>query len=155
MASLSKATVEVAGRNWLTAELLLRDFEVATPVVDRGVDLIVFKEVGEAGIKSLPLQLKVASAERFDLDRKYEGRGIPFAFVWHVISDPTVFFLTYDEAVAVLGPAAIATKSWIEGRRYGVTRKVPVELRKRLSPYENRWSWLDERLAAQPASGSE
>ena len=37
------ATVEVAGRNWLTANLLTRGFEVAVPIVDRGVDLIVFR----------------------------------------------------------------------------------------------------------------
>lgn len=47
--ALNSATVEIAGRNWLTAQLLMRGFEVATPVVDRGVDLIVFREVGKQG----------------------------------------------------------------------------------------------------------
>ncbi|SPU55418.1 Uncharacterised protein [Brevundimonas vesicularis] len=83
--NISSATVEVAGRNWLTAQLLMRGFEVATPVVDRGVDLIVFKEVGEQGIRALPLQLKCSSGESFSLDRKYEGRGIPLAYVWNVL----------------------------------------------------------------------
>lgn len=150
---LTKPTIEVAGRNWLTAELLLRGFEVSTPVVDRGIDLIVFKEIGASGIRSLPLQLKCASAEAFGLDRKYEGRGIPFAFVWHVITNPSVHFLTYEEALDALGIAASSSKSWTQGGKYTVTRKVGRELRKRLEPYEDRWDWLAQRLDAQPPSG--
>ncbi len=57
---LSAAAVEIAGRNWLTAQLLARGLEVATPVVDRGIDLIVFREVGTqrvaAGKKLVSLQ---------------------------------------------------------------------------------------------------
>ena len=147
------ATVEVAGRNWLMAKLLTKGFEVAVPVVDRGVDLIVFREVGEQGIRALPLQLKCASAESFSLDRKYEGRGIPLIYVWNVLSQPTAYMLTYDEALTVLGTQAASTKSWSEGGKYAVT-SVGAGLRSRLQPYENRWDWLDERLMSQPTSGS-
>ena len=151
--NVSSATVEVAGRNWLTAQLLMRGFEVATPVVDRGVDLIVFKEVGEQGIRALPLQLKCASAETFSLDRKYEGRGIPLVYVWDVLGQPTAHFLTYAEAFAVLGTQAAGTKSWTEGGKYSVTT-VGSGLRARLTPYAGRWGWLHERLGDQPTSGS-
>lgn len=147
------ATVEVAGRNWLTANLLTRGFEVAVPIVDRGVDLIVFREVGEDGIRALPLQLKCASAESFSLDRKYEGRGIPLIYVWNVLSQPTAFMLTYEEALDVLGAQAAATKSWSEGGKYAIT-SVGSALRARLQPYEGRWDWLDQRLKSQPASGA-
>ena len=151
--TLSSATGEVAGRNWLTAQLLMRGFEVSTPVVDRGVDLIVFKEVGEQGIRALPLQLKCASAESFSLDRKYEGRGIPLAYIWNVTANPVAFLMTYEEALAVLGPKAAASQSWMAGGKYAVTR-VGADLRQRLLPFENRWDWLAERLSAQPESGA-
>jgi len=36
--------VEIAGRNWLVARLLIRGIEVATPDIDRGIDLIAFRE---------------------------------------------------------------------------------------------------------------
>ena len=150
--NISSATVEVAGRNWLTAQLLMRGFEVATPVVDRGVDLIVFKEVGEQGIRALPLQLKCASGESFSLDRKYEGRGIPLAYIWNVTSAPVLFLMTYEEALVVLGAKAMATNSWAAGGKYAVTR-VGADLRQRLQPFQGRWDWLAERLAAQPESG--
>lgn len=151
--TLNSATVEVAGRNWLTAQLLMSGFEVSTPVVDRGVDLIVFREVGRQGIRALPLQLKCASGESFGLDRKYEGRGIPLAYIWNVTTNPVVFLMTYEEALAVLGTRATASKSWVDGRKYAVTR-VGAGLRQRLSPFESRWEWLAERLMAQPESGA-
>lgn len=147
------ATVEVAGRNWLMAKLLTKGFEVAVPVVDRGVDLIVFREVGEEGIRALPLQLKCASAESFSLDRKYAGRGIPLIYVWNVLSQPTAFMLTYDEALEVLGAQAASTKSWSEGGKYAIT-SIGAGLRSRLQPYAGRWDWLAERLKLQPTSGA-
>lgn len=151
--TLSSATVEVAGRNWLTAQLLMRGFEVSTPVVDRGVDLIVFREVGQQGIRALPLQLKCATGESFGLDRKYEGRGIPLAYIWNVTANPVTFLMTYEEALVVLGPKAAASQSWVAGGKYTVTR-VGADLRQRLLPFENRWDWLAERLSAQPESGA-
>ena len=151
-AKLSSAVVEVAGRNWFTAQLLTRGFEVATPVVDQGIDLIAFREVGSAGIRALPLQLKCASAESFSLDRKYAERGIPLVYVWNVLREAEAFLLDYEEALSVLGPRAAATRSWTEGGYYTVNRISP-ELRDRLAPYGSRWSWLAARLEAQPTSG--
>lgn len=59
----SAAAIEIAGRNWLTAQLLVRGFEVAIPTIDRGVDVIVFKETGNHGIRALPLQLKCSATK--------------------------------------------------------------------------------------------
>lgn len=150
---LSPAVVEVAGRNWLMAQLLTRGFEVAVPVVDRGVDLIAFREVGHEGIRALPLQLKCASFESFSLDRKYEGRGIPLIYIWDVLRQPTAFMLSYDEALSVLGAQAAASKSWTDGGKYSITT-IGNGLRSRLQPYAGRWAWLDERLTSQPTSGN-
>lgn len=61
--------------------------------------------------------------------------------------------MTYEEALVVLGAKATATNSWSAGGKYAVTR-VGADLRQRLQPFEGRWDWLAERLAAQPESGA-
>lgn len=152
-AKLSTAVIEIAGRNWLTAQLLTRGFEVATPAVDRGIDLIVFREVGVAGIRALPFQLKCATAESFSLDNKYAGRGIPLAYVWNVLTEPVVYFLQYDEALNVLGEQAVRTESWMV-KGYYARNHISAEMRSRLEPYLSRWEWLEGQVDGQPASGS-
>lgn len=149
---VSTQAVEAAGRNWLSAQLLLRGLEVSVPIVDRGIDLIVFKEVGDVGIRALPLQLKCASAESFSLDRKYAGRGIPLVYVWNVLTQPTAFFLTYDEALVALGEQAAVTASWVD-RGYYSKNYISADLRARLADFENRWEWLKGCLDHQPSSG--
>ena len=150
---ISSQAVEAAGRNWLSAQLLLRGLEVSVPIVDRGIDLIVFKEIGDAGIRALPLQLKCASAESFSLDRKYAGRGIPLVYVWNVLTQPTAFFLTYDEALVALGEQAALTASWAD-RGYYSKNYISADLRARLADFDNRWKWLEDRLEHQPTSGA-
>jgi len=39
--------VELAGRHWLTSQLLRADLEVALPERDRGIDLIVYADLDE------------------------------------------------------------------------------------------------------------
>jgi hypothetical protein len=151
--TLSTPVIEIAGRNWLTAQLLTRGFEVATPAVDQGIDLIVFREVGAAGIRALPLQLKCASAESFSLDRKYEGRGIPLVYIWNVLTEPVAYFLDYEEALAVLGEKAISTASWTVNGYY-TRNSISPDLRSRLAPFLNRWDWIARQLEAQPTSGA-
>ena len=144
------AAVEMAGRNWLVAKLLDKGFQVSIPVVDHGIDLIVFDEVGERGIRALPLQLKCAREERFSLSTKYDGRGVVMTYIWNALDNPTVFMLTYEEALSALGRRA-NTPSWDKGH-YTVTR-VPSALRTLLeNRYGDRWDWLRERLAEQPPS---
>jgi len=39
--------VELAGRNWLTSQLLQAGLEVARPERDRGIDLIAYRDMDE------------------------------------------------------------------------------------------------------------
>jgi len=142
----------MAGRNWLTAKLLHEGFQVAIPAVDHGIDLLVFDETGEMGVRALPLQLKCANEEQFSLHTKYSDRGIAMVYVWNALDSPRAFILTYEEALQALGDQPSRTASWKKGH-YAFTR-VPPKLRERLLPYENRWSWLREHLASRPASGT-
>ena len=143
------AAVEMAGRNWLIAKLLDKGFQVAVPAVDHGIDLIVFEETGNMGVRAMPLQLKCAREERFSLNTKYNRRGITMIYIWYALDKPKSFMLTYAEALEALGERA-NTSSWEKGH-YAVTR-VPSALRALLEGYEDRWDWLRDRLAQQPSS---
>ncbi|WP_433935298.1 hypothetical protein [Brevundimonas diminuta] len=70
-----------------------------------------------------------------------------------MLGQPTAFFLTYEEALEVLGEAAISTKSWTVGGKYTVTN-VGSRLREKLAAYSSRWDWLADQLSEQPTSGS-
>ena len=145
---LSTKAIEIAGRNWLVSQLLGRGFDVATPEVDQGIDLIIFREIGTAGIRALPLQLKCATGRAFSLDKKYEGRGIPQVYVWNVLADPEAYILDYDEALAVLGDQAASSPSFVQRGYYSVSTISAVRAAG-LAPYRNRWDWLSSRLEAQ------
>lgn len=115
-------TIEILGRNRLVEELLRAGLEVASPLRDRGIDLIAYEDTGEgvAKFSARPIQMKAASDERFNVDRKYEAfPGLIVAFVWNV-GDParmTTYALTYEALIAV-GDAMgyTQTPSWASGR---------------------------------------
>ncbi len=95
--------IEVLGRNRLVNELLKAGIEVALPVRDRGVDVIVYadlkSQVNEFAAR--PIQMKAASTATFGVDRKYERiRGLLIAYVWYV-QEPkraVTYVLTFAEA---------------------------------------------------------
>jgi len=150
---LDTRAIEVAGRTWFTSQLLLRDIQVAVPTVDSGIDLIAYKEVGLAGIKALPLQLKCATERYFGLRKSYENRGILQVFIWNVLNDPQVFMVEYAECVEILG-TRLKNKSWTEKGLWDETT-VSVADRKALGQFFYRWenqSWLKQRILSEPTS---
>ena len=146
--------VEFIGTKLLEAELVRERFEVAHPIRDRGIDLLVYRDDRGKPFVALPIQVKASSSERFDLDRKYERTtNLVLAFVWNIPrsnnSRPRYFLLTYAEALSLLGSAR-KTKSWQKGRRYAFTRQVPRQLERQLRQnYEDRWKWLREKLSRE------
>ncbi len=79
---------------------------MALPLRDRGIDLIAYEDTGEgiAAFSARPIQMKVASDEHFNLDRKYEAfPGFILAFVWNVGDHdrPLTYALTYADALSV------------------------------------------------------
>jgi hypothetical protein len=136
LSKFDEQVTEVLGRNVLLQQLLAAGFEVATPVRDRRIDLIAYREQGDA-LAAFPIQVKAASQAGFVLDRKY-GRtsGLVVAYVWYA-GDPArseVFALTYGEALAVAEEMGYTeTESWRRGR-YVVTAPGP-RLRELLDPY--------------------
>src|ERR1039458_5138028 len=92
---------EVFGKNLLISHLVAAGFEVAQPVRDRGVDLVVYKD-GEDAKDYVPclIQLKASSHESFSLDKKYERfPHLLIAYVWNVQTPAlsSVYALTFND----------------------------------------------------------
>lgn len=98
--------VELAGRHWLIGHLLSSGFEVANPVRDRGVDLLVYEERSDA-FRAVPVQVKASSYRGFSVHDKYhKARGLVLAFVWDVRPEAertSAYILTVAEAEEVAG----------------------------------------------------
>ena len=137
---------EIAGKHLLISRLISAGFEVAEPIRDKGIDLLVYSTTndGERFI-SHPIQLKASSDESFSLDKKYEKlHGLLLTYVWHV-EDPNkseIYALSFDEAKFVLEQKGYAkTDSWTLGGYYFV-RKADAKLKEMLKPYlmnPERW----------------
>lgn len=137
---------EVYGKNLLISHLVAAGFEVAQPVRDKGVDLVVYKD-GEDAKDYVPclIQLKASSQESFSLDRKYERfPHLLIAYVWNVRTpaQSNVYALTFKDALQVMEKKGYAkTDSWKNGGYYFV-RNAGVDLKKILEPYKmtpKRW----------------
>ena len=125
--SVDSQIVELMGRNHLVNELLAAGLEVATPLRDRGIDLIVYADLGEgvSQFSARPVQMKAASKQSFSIDRKYEKfPDLIIAFVWG-LEDPAhtaTFAMTYGQAVAIADQMGYTqTTSWLEKNKYSAT----------------------------------
>jgi hypothetical protein len=133
--------VELAGRNRLASELQKASIEVARPERDHGIDLLAYLDLEEK-FCARPIQMKAATGEIFDVQRRYEKfPGLMLVYVWNVEMDKSRYFaLTYEEAEKVAEAMKwTKTASW-KGETsgppgYGVW-KVNDELLRLLSPHE-------------------
>lgn len=139
---MNSQIVELIGRNYLVSELLKAGFEVASPLRDRGVDLIAYMDIDEDidQFVGIPIQLKAASKRTFSIHRKYNKfPNLIMAYVWDLAStefQPTIYALSQAEAVAV-GDAMGYTKtaSWQVKGSYDQTQPSK-RLIEHLKPYE-------------------
>jgi hypothetical protein len=150
--------IEILGRNRLAAELLRDGLEVASPVRDRGIDLIAYADLGRqvSNFVARPIQMKAASGRTFGVERKYERiADIIIAYVWFVDgAQPAVTYaLSYPEAVGLAERMGwTATESWAKGRY--VTNNPVDRLVQLLEPFRivpGRW-W--DLITGRPAAES-
>lgn len=139
--------VEMAGKHLLISRLVAAGFEVAEPLRDKGIDLIVYRDGKD--FMACPVQLKAFSHESFSLDKKY-GRfpHLLIAYVWNArtpeLSD--VYALTFNDALQVMDKKGYSrTDSWTKGGRYFV-RDAGVKLKEILEPYKMTTEKWRERL---------
>jgi len=137
---------EIAGKHLLISRLISAGFEVAEPIRDKGIDLLVYStsKDGERFVAH-PIQLKASSSESFSLDKKYANlRGLLITYVWNVESpsESNIFVLTFDEAMSVLEQKGYSkTDAWRRDGYYFV-RKAGSELKEMLEPFRmtpERW----------------
>ncbi|MCX4151744.1 MULTISPECIES: hypothetical protein [Paraburkholderia] len=118
---------EIFGRNRLVNDLLQSDVEVATPVRDRGIDLIAYLDLDEQADRfmAIPIQIKTAARRAFTIDRKYaKFQNLLMAFVWGIErpETATIYAVSYPEFMVIGGEMGwLETASWIDGGRYTTT----------------------------------
>src|SRR5712692_3281368 len=151
---LDSQQVELIGRNYLVGELLRDGLEVARPERDRGVDLVAYIDLDQAGgpFLACPIQVKAHTCAAFAVDRKYERfHGLLIAYLWNVLelNHVETYCLSYAEAFKVADDMGwTATASWDAGI-YSTTRPSS-RLRGQLEQYRmGPGRWIDKvRLAA-------
>ncbi len=124
---LDSQQVELIGRNLLVGELLRDGLEVARPERDRGIDLIAYVDLDQAGGRfvACPIQVKAHTSSAFAVDRKYERfPGLLLVYLWNVLDLTRIeaYCLSYTEAVRVAEAMGwTKTASWSAGI-YSTTR---------------------------------
>ncbi len=128
--------VEIAGKHLLISHLVAAGFEVAEPIRDKGIDLIVYQT--DDGFVARPIQMKASSSESFSLDAKYKNvPNLLIAYVWNVQSPDRndVYAMTFNDAKEILRKKGYdKTDSWKEGKYYFV-KEAGEELKELLNPY--------------------
>ena len=143
---------EIAGRHLLISRLVAAGFEVAEPLRDKGIDLVVYRDgQGSKDFAAYPIQLKASSHESFSLDKKYERfPRLLIAYVWNVQTPERseVYALTFSDAMKVMEQKGYAkTDSWTK-RGYYFVRSAGPELKEILKPYKMNTKRWQEKLQA-------
>jgi hypothetical protein len=143
--SKDKQIVEIEGVNWLIVELMKAGIEVARPIRDRGVDLVVYNERKNDELFAKVIQVKASSEESFSIDQKYEKtKGLLIVYIWNLESNPIAYALSYEEVFSIAREIGwVKTKSWEKG--IYSTSNPSKELKKLLKQYgmnEEKWSKL-------------
>jgi hypothetical protein len=142
--------VEIAGKHLLISRLVAAGFEVAEPLRDKGIDLIIYR--GGDHFRALPVQMKASTQESFSLDRKYENSpDLLIAYVWNVNAGQTgeVYLLTFKQALTVMDEKGYSkADSWTQNGYYFV-RNAGKQLKELLKPYRMQaQNWRERILAA-------
>lgn len=93
---------EIISRNILINKLLEYEFEVAMPVRDCGIDLLVYKKLESTCYKKI--QLKSSIGKSLSFKRNYHKiTDLNFIFILGVISEkPIIYGLTISELIELL-----------------------------------------------------
>lgn len=77
--------IDLLGRNRLVDELLQAGLDVAVPVKQRGIDLIVYAQQSDGSFVASPLQIRSSAGRSFSIDHTNEKMAnLIYAFVWGV-----------------------------------------------------------------------
>jgi hypothetical protein len=144
-----KQQIELIGTAALSVALIRRGFEIARPLRDHGIDLVIFFDAPGRVFSALPMQVKVHGAAALMIEHKYEGfDGLVYAIVWDALSKPRFFFFDHNEAVTLIPEVVLSKDTWTGPDGHQTWTKAPRWLKEKLEPFEARWDWLHSRLVA-------
>jgi hypothetical protein len=132
--------VEIIGRNLLISACVADGLEVANPLRDKGIDLIVYVENTDGTeIRSLPIQLKASSVRSFSVHAKYtKFPNLLMAYTWNSINPQLaeLYIMSYTDALSIAEQMGwLSTKSWTEGGGYS-SQKPSEKLISLLNPFK-------------------
>lgn len=141
--------VEIAGKHLLISRLIAAGYEVAEPLRDKGIDLIVYRDGND--FSASPVQMNASTQESFSLDRKYARfPNLLIAYVWNVYEGVKgdVYLLTFDQALKVMDAKGYSkTDSWTKNGCYFV-RSAGKELKELLKPYRMQFQNRQDKISA-------
>jgi len=136
MADLDTQQTEILGRAVLVADLMGDGLEVAQPDREAGVDLVAFTF---SPWKAMPIQMKVATAEAFSVDRKYERFDrLVIAYVWHAGRGyaAEIFAMPWPTAKGIAAKLGwTKTKSWQKPRLGYATTRPSKDVKELMGPH--------------------
>lgn len=145
---MDKQQIELIGTAALTTALIRRGFEVAHPMRDRGIDLIIFSDLPGQPFSAIPVQVKAHTGAALMVERKYEKfKGLVHAVVWEAVSErPRYFLFDHEEAVSLVPETSREKEIWARADGHWTWTDAPKNLQERIAKFENRWDWLRARL---------
>jgi hypothetical protein len=137
---LDTQATEILGRNALVNELVRAGLEVALPIRDRGVDLIIYSDRPDAtqNFSAIAIQMKAASKKSFSINIKFARTAqLLIVYVWEIATNnPRSFAVTYPQALKIATDCKFTeTKAWLKGGSY-VVGMPSKKLEKMLSEFE-------------------
>lgn len=146
--NMDEQQIELIGTAALTTALIREAFEVAHPMRDRGIDLIVFSDSPNEAFSAVPVQVKAHTGAALMVQRKYEKfRGLVHAVVWQALSQqPRYFLFDQEEAVSLVPESSRQRDIWTGPDGHWTWTDAPWNLQERMAQFENRWDWLRSRL---------
>ena len=81
---------EIIGQNILVNQLIRAGLEVAFPIRDRGIDLIIYSDRPEAehDFSAIAIQMKVSSGKGFSVNKIFEKTAqLLIVYVWDIESE--------------------------------------------------------------------
>lgn len=116
--------IEIVGKNLLVSACVSDGLEVAEPLRDKGIDLVVFDDVD--GFRAYPVQLKAGAGKHFNVNKKYtKFTNMLMAYTWKSANpmEAELYVMRYKDAVSIAEQMGLTnTTSWLEGGYYTSTR---------------------------------
>jgi len=132
--------VEITGRSLLVSIFVSENIEVAEPVRDHGIDLIIHSNLSIRRFSAVPIQLKAAQKETFSVSKKYlKFPDLYMAYVWNVTEPQraSIYIMLHSVAVEIATRHGYTnSRSWSEKGGYSVNTRIPKALSTSLEPYK-------------------